>query len=182
MRVTVEDGRVVDVTPLVLDGARWAHLSFDVSADADEAAIFDRTKMALEVAQAESGGRPLAVRVTLAGATPLHNVLVARREMMLDDLRAVGFQVATDCWVEQIKIRTQALLPTARRDGDADSIDVESLLSDTALEQNFHGDIAELVKTITDKMPKELREEFAQSDAVQTLAADARALLLGRLS
>lgn len=181
MRVTVEDGRIVDVTPLVLDGARWAHASIDVSADADEAAIFDRTKVALEVAQAENGGRPLAVRVTLVGATPLHNVLVARREMMLDDLRAAGFQVATDCWVEQIKIRTQAPPPTAQRDGDADSIDVESLLSDTALEQSFQRDIAELVKIITDKMPKELREEFVQSDVVQTLATDARAFLLGRL-
>lgn len=182
MRVTVENGRVVDVTPLVLDGARWAHLSIDVSADADEAAIFDRTKAALEAAQVESGGRPLAVRVTLSGATPLHNVLIARREMMLDDLRATGFQVAADCWVEQVKIRTQAAPSTAQRASDAYSIDVESLLSDTALEQIFQGDIVELVKTITDKMPKELREEFAQSEAVQALAADARALLLGRLS
>jgi exonuclease SbcD len=182
MRVTVEDGRIIDVTPLALDGARWDHLSVDVSDDATEADMFDSMKTALQAAQAASAGRPLAARITLTGTTPLHNKLIARHEELLDDLRAAGFQAASDCWVEQIKIKTSAPGLTAHRTTVAESIDVEDLLSAAATDQKFAAELTNLVKTVADKMPKDLRDEFAQSEAVKTLAADARAMLLGRLS
>lgn len=182
VRVTVEDGRIVDVTPLVLDGARWDHLSVDVSDDATETDMFNRIKAALETAQAKSAGRPLAARITLTGTTPLHNKLIAQHEELLDDLRAAGFQAASDCWVEQIKIKTYVPPPSAHLARDAESIDVDGLLSAAAADQQFEAELSDLVKAIADKMPKDLRDEFAQSEAVRTLAADARALLLGRLS
>jgi DNA repair exonuclease SbcCD nuclease subunit len=182
VRVTVEDGRIVDVTPLVLDGARWNHLSVDVSDGATERDMFDRIKSALEAAQVESGGRPLAARITLTGTTPLHNKLIAQHDELLDELRAAGFQAASDCWVEQVKIKTSAPALTAFRATDAESIDVEDLLSAAATDQQFAAELTNLVTTVADKMPKDLRDEFIQSEAVTTLAADARAMLLGRLS
>lgn len=182
VRVTVEDGRIADVTPLILDGARWDHLSVDVSDEATESDMFDRVKTALEAAQADSAGRPLAVRITLTGTTPLHNKLIAQQEDLLDDLRAAGFQAASDCWVEQVKIKTSAPPPAAHRASDAESIDVEGLLSAATTDQEFAAALPDLVKAIADKMPKDLRGEFLQSEAIKTLAADARALLLGRLS
>ena len=181
VRVTVEDGRVSDVTPLVLDGARWDHVSIDVSQDATEADVLARTKAALEVAQVQGNGRPLAARITLTGGTPMHNRLVAQQEELLDDLRAAGFQIAPDCWVEQVKIKTFAP-PLVLRGSDADSIDVDGLLSAAAVEQEFTSGLQDLVKTIAEKIPKDLRDEFVQSEAVKALAADARSLLLGRLS
>lgn len=181
VRVTVEDGRIADVAPLILDQARWDHLSVDVSADATEAEIFDRARTALETAHSESNGRPLATRITLTGTTPLHNKLIATQEELLDDLRAAGFQVASEFWVEQVKIKTSA--PPPKFGGsDAESIDVEGLLSAATTDHEFIAALTDLVKAIADKMPKELREEFVRSDAIKTLAADARALLLGRLS
>ena len=39
MRVTVDDGRIVEVEPLHFDGARWAHETIDVSACLDEADV-----------------------------------------------------------------------------------------------------------------------------------------------
>jgi len=182
VRVTVEDGRIVDVTPLVLDGARWNHLSVDVSDGATERDMFDRIKSALEAAQVESGGRPLAARITVTGTTPLHNKLIAQHDELLDELRAAGFQAASDCWVEQVKIKTSAPALTAFRATDAESIDVEDLLSAAATDQQFAAELTNLVTTVADKMPKDLRDEFIQSEAVTTLAADARAMLLGRLS
>lgn len=182
VRVTVEDGRIVDVAPLVLDSARWDHIRVDVSGDATEADLFGRVKTALEAAQAASGGRPLAARITLSGTTPLHNRLVAQQEELLDDLRAAGFQAASDCWVEQVRIKTSSPPPAMHHASDAESTDVEGLLSTAATNQKFEAALSDLVKTITEKMPKDLREEFAQSEAVRTLSSDARALLLGRLS
>jgi DNA repair exonuclease SbcCD nuclease subunit len=181
VRVTVEDSRIVDVTSLVLDAARWEHLSLDVSDDVTEADMFDRIKTALEAAHVGSGGRPLAARITLTGTTPLHNKIIAQQDDLLDDLRAAGFQAASDCWVERIIINTSA--PSSlHRAWDTESIDVEDLLSAAAADQQFAAALPDLVKAIADKMPKDLRDEFARSEAVQTLAADARALLLGRLS
>src|SRR5579863_4971996 len=65
MRVTVEDGRVVDVEPLFLDAARWAHETVDVSACSDESDTLPLIAAALGRAQEEAGGRALAVRLTL---------------------------------------------------------------------------------------------------------------------
>src|ERR1700730_16207897 len=42
MRLTVENVRIVDVTPLVLDGARWAHLNVHVASDETEGDVFSR--------------------------------------------------------------------------------------------------------------------------------------------
>jgi len=181
VRVTVEDGRIIEVIPIALDGARWDHLSVDVADDATETAIFDHLRAALEAAQAECAGRPLAVRITLKGTTPLHNKLIAQNEELLDNLRAAGFQAASDCWVEQIKIKTSAP-PSVGYERDSENIDVESLLSVVAADGQYQAELVDLVKTIADKMPKDLRDEFAQSEDIKTLAADARALLLGRLS
>ncbi len=182
MRVTVEDGRIIDVAPLVLDGARWDHLSIDVGGDATEAEIFSRLKSALEIAQSKCADRPLAARVTLVGTTPLHNRLVAGQDALLDDLRAAGFQIAADCWVEQVKIKTVAPPPVAQSATDAESIDVEGLLAAVEMDHEFRAALPDLVMTIADKLPKDLRDDFVQSDTVKALGADARALLLGRLS
>lgn len=182
MRVTVEDGRIVDVTPLVLDGARWDHIRVDVSGDATDEDLFGRVKTALEAAQAAGEGRPLAARITLSGTTPLHNRLVAQQEELLDDLRAAGFQAASDCWVEQVRIQTSSPPPAMQYASDAENIDVEGLLSAAATDREFEAALSDLVNTIAEKMPREMREEFAQSEAVSNLSSDARALLLGRLS
>ncbi len=78
VRVTVEDGRIVEVTPLVLDAARWVHETLDVSACLGEADALSLIQEALARLHPEAGGRPLAIRFTLSGTTPAHARLVAR--------------------------------------------------------------------------------------------------------
>jgi DNA repair exonuclease SbcCD nuclease subunit len=180
MRVTVDDGRIVDVTRLHLDGARWAHLSIDVADVASEAEALARVRDALGETHLEGEGRPLAVRVTLIGATSLHNHLVARREALQDDLRACGFQFASDCWVEQLKIRTSP--PTRTVLAAADALDVEALLAQAATDPEFATILADLIETMKARLPKELQESFADSEALKQLAQDAPALLAGELS
>ena len=182
MRVTVEDGRIVEVTPLPLDGARWDHLRLDVSAAADEAAVLSMIDAALAQAHAGAASRPLAVRVTLVGTTPLHNRLVARRDDLQDELRANGFRIAEDCWVEQLKIRTAAPLRAPQALSAPDSLDIDALLREAADDPDFAVTIERLIKDIEDKLPKDLRDELRASDVVAALGDDARALLAGALS
>ena len=52
MRVTVDDGRIVEVEPLHFDGARWAHETIDVSGLPDEADVLPLVAAALARAPA----------------------------------------------------------------------------------------------------------------------------------
>ncbi len=128
MRVTVENGHIVEVAPLVPDCARWAHLTVDASNAANEADMIEKISTELAGAHAQSEGRRMAIRVTLVGATALHNQLVFRQEALQGDVRASGFRLSDDCWVEQVKVKTTLrqrsaapLLPAERLDVDTPS-------------------------------------------------------------
>jgi hypothetical protein len=181
MRVTVEDGRIVEVTPLVLDGARWAHLEIDVGGIDNEADVVARIDAALIAAHGEAETRALAARVTLRGATSLHNRLIARREALQDDIRAGGFRIAEDCWIEQLKIKTTAPARAVVTAPDADALDIDEMLRETATDPDFAATLEQLIKDIEGKLPTELREELRKSDALAALSGDARALLVGAL-
>lgn len=182
MRVTVEDGRIVEVTPLVLDGARWAHLEIDVDGIDDEADVVARIDAALMDAHGAAENRPLAARVTLRGTTPLHNRLIARRESLQDDLRAGGFRIAEDCWIEQLKIKTTAPSRVAMSSPDTETLDIDTMLREAAADPDFAMTLEQLIKDVEGKLPTELREELRKSDALAALGDDARALLAGALS
>ncbi|MET0678658.1 MAG: DNA repair exonuclease [Bradyrhizobium sp.] len=182
VRVTVDDGRIADVTPLALDGARWAHITVDISDIADEAEVLARAVAALSAAHAESEGRALAVRVTLTGTTALHNHLVARREALQDDLRASALHLAADCWIEQVKIKTAPRAQPAAALPIGENIDVDALLGEAARDPDFAAALAELAETVRAQLPRELQDEFSQSDVITSLADSARAMLAGELS
>jgi DNA repair exonuclease SbcCD nuclease subunit len=181
VRVTVDNGNIVDVTPLALDGARWAHLTIDVTNAANEAQVIAHIAAELTDVHAQSQGRPLAVRVTLTGATALHNHLVARRDVLQDDVRASGFQLA-DCWVEQVKVKTSLLDRRTQVLSASESLDVGDLLREAARDPEFTEVLAELTDAVRAKLPRELQEEFSDSDTLRSLADDARAMLAGEMS
>jgi DNA repair exonuclease SbcCD nuclease subunit len=182
MRVAVEDGRVVSVSRVPLDVARWEHVRVEASNCDDEEELLKRIEAQLSATYAESEGRPLAARVTLEGVTPLHAQLVARREAIEADARAFGFRVAEDCWVEQIKITTRGPAGAAVASGD-DAFDIEALLRDGAADPDFTQALAELINQVMDKLPRSLRNELpADASAQASLAAEARDRLLGALA
>lgn len=182
MRVTVEDGRIVEVTPLVLDGARWAHLEIDIGGVDDEADVLARIDAALIDAHRAAEDRPLTARVTLRGTTPLHNHLIARREALQDNLRASGFRIAEDCWIEQLKIKTTAPQRVAASLSDTETLDIDAMLREAAADPDFAVTLDRLIKEIEDRLPKDLRDALREADTLATLSDDARALLAGALS
>jgi exonuclease SbcD len=184
VRVTVEHGRIVEVTPLILDAARWAHETLDVSACTDEAAALDLIHDALKSLHPQAGGRPLAVRFTLSGTTPAHARLVARRETIEEEARALGFQFAEDCWVEQVKLATSAPARLVAAIEEPDALDVEALLAAAAEDPEFSGVLAELMAGVADKLPRDLRSEIPSDDPheLARLAALARDYLTGALA
>jgi exonuclease SbcD len=183
MRVTVEDGRIIAVEPLTFDGARWALESIDASSCASESDVLARIGAALDDLHARSDGRPLAVRIVLTGATPLHGALVARRDMLLDEARAIGFRVAEDCWVEQVKLATAAPARSPTVLSAAESLDIDDLLSSAAADPAFAEALAELMDSVVSKLPRELKEQWTNDpERMKQLADDARAYLSGAMS
>jgi exonuclease SbcD len=175
MRVTVDDGRIVAVEPIPLDLARWAHEEVDVTGRADEAQILALVAAALANAQDAAGDRPLAARITLTGETSAHGHLVAHRERLQDEVRALGLQISGECWVERLKIATKA--PPRALPVEVDALDIEGLVGAAAAEPEFAAALAEIVASVTEKLPRELRGILAADPAA--LAALARDLLAG---
>jgi hypothetical protein len=124
----------------------------------------------------------MAVRVTLVGATALHNQFVARREPLQDDVRASGFRLSDDCWVEQVKVKTALRRRSAAPLLPAERLDVDTLLEQAANDPGFAADLAELAEAMKARLPKDLRDGFSDADMLRALARDARAMLAGESS
>jgi DNA repair exonuclease SbcCD nuclease subunit len=180
-RVTVEDGRIVGVEPLSLDVARWAHETVDVSACANERDALPLIGEALARAQDEASGRPLAVRLTLTGTSPAHARLIAHRETIEDEARALGFQISGDCWVERVKIATDAPPRAAATVGEPDALDIEGLLAAAAADPEFAAAVAQIMTSVAEKLPRDLRNAISVEDprAVAARAIMARDFLRG---
>ena len=174
MRVTVEDGRIVAVEPIALDAARWAHERVDAT-DLAEEAIHARIGEALAAASDAAQGRPLAVRLTLTGATPAHAGLVARLDDLLFRARELAAHVASDCWVEKVRLETRS--PPASASA-ADDHEIAALVAVSAEDPEFAAAVAQLAQSVAEKLPRELRDDFLELDPA-VRAALARDLLAG---
>jgi hypothetical protein len=66
---------------------------------------------------------------------------------------------------------------------EPDVLDLDALLAATAAEAGFEADALELLTSITEKLPRELRSELHVDDpaALRALGEQARDLLLGSL-
>jgi len=180
MRVSVEERRIVDVSPLTLDAARWAQAQVDVAPCRDEAEVVTRIEAAMRAELDRCEGRPVALRVTLQGATSLHRHFISQREKLEEDLRAIGFRHAEDFWIERLKIETRPPKASAVALDEADALDVEALITGAAANPDFSLALAELLASAEEKSPRELRGALRSEMAA--LADEARDLLLGLLS
>src|SRR6185437_4632636 len=139
-----------------------------------------RIGAAIEAAVAAAEGRPLALRLTLTGATPAHARLVARIAEVGQAWRAeaqeLAYRAAEDCWIEKIRLETTAP-PTAAPD-DLDALDVAGLLAASAQEPEFLAEIEGLKASLADKAPPGLLDELLRPSSAEW-AARARDLLLG---
>lgn len=106
--VRVEHGRVVDVAHRDLDVVRWARVEVDVSTlDHPEDALA-RVRDALSAAVAEAEGRLVTARLTLRGATPIHDALVRDSERWLHECRSLARDLGeTGVWLERVVFATR---------------------------------------------------------------------------
>jgi DNA repair exonuclease SbcCD nuclease subunit len=103
---SVEDGRVTGIEAHALDVLRWAVCGVDLSGIETPGAVHEAVRRALDEERGRAGDRPLALRLTLAGACPVHHRLMERTEQWTDELRAVAAGFG-DVWLEKVLFRTR---------------------------------------------------------------------------
>ena len=106
--VEVSGGMVVSCVHRDLDEVRWASVSVDVSDAAGRAAIVASVRPILDELGGDVGHRPVALRLTLRGATVLHGELLIDRAALREDVEALLATLPIDIWLEKLDIRTEA--------------------------------------------------------------------------
>ena len=107
--VDVVDDAVGAVCHIALDAVRWARLDVDLTGFLEDDQAHARVRAALQTLKAESADdRPLMVRVTYVGETPLHRTLNERRAELRDVTRALGLAVSDRIWIEKVELKTTA--------------------------------------------------------------------------
>ena len=105
--VEVDDRQVTAVRHVDVDVVRWAACAVDLAAAVTAADAVDAVRDALAREVAAAGGRLLAARIELIGATAAHEELWADSVRWESEIRAAATDVAPDAiWVERVLFRT----------------------------------------------------------------------------
>lgn len=118
--VDVADGQVKDVRRLIVDRARFCEIALDAAAHDDMTSLL----RALEARAGDevllAGGRPLALRVRIIGASPLHAEFAADPARWRDEIEAAAQRAQEDIAIERLVLETEAPVAAKRLDQEFD--------------------------------------------------------------
>lgn len=184
--VTVDDNLSVAVEFRAVDVFRWEVLSLDASGRDDEQALRDALRNGLIELRDRHEGLPLAVRVELAGTTPLHGRLHTERSHWHNQLRADAAGVAESIWLEQIKLRTEPppqLIEELPEEGPIGEL--RACLAELRDDERALAELAEELASLHRQLPAELAAEeqlgWDSPAVIRNLLDDVEPLLLSRL-
>jgi DNA repair exonuclease SbcCD nuclease subunit len=121
--VCVEDGEVVSVDHHVLDVVRWERVEVDLSEARTAQESVDHAAHALGSAMSAAGGRLLAARLVLCGASAAHAELVSHPDRWQHEFRIAANGLGQPgVWLEKIVIETRPLRDLASELDRADAL------------------------------------------------------------
>lgn len=106
MLVKVEDGRIARVEHRALDVVRWHAASFDAGPHDDQTQMLMALRDDLATVAAAADGRPVALRLTISGATPLHARLTLSQAAFREDVETLLATLPGDHWLEKLILAT----------------------------------------------------------------------------
>lgn len=179
--INVSDSVVTVVQRLVLDKARWASVSLDIGVAADEVTMLRQIEDAIRLISADAADRPIAVRVQLRGATPLHHRLSTDLARLTDEVQAAAHRCHENIWIERFVLATEE--PRAPRGTDLTAaLDPSALLDGLVSQAELRAKASDLRATIVGKLPGGVGADGDfRSEELDALLGEARALVLGRL-
>jgi hypothetical protein len=133
---------------------------------------------------AASEGRLSAVRVRISGASAAHELLGARSERLIEEVRALTLDLPGEAWLEKVEVATRPLADRAllreREDAIGDMLrGLGALAHDDAALLELAAELVELKR----KLPPELREgpdaiDLDSPEALRRLLAEVEDTLL----
>lgn len=183
--VTVTEGRVTAVEALTLDAARFDHARIDLGGLAEKAALMATAREAIGQAHHRAGGRPLALRLSLSGATLLHAELCAQADQVNEDMQALAWEVGPDILIEKVRLETSR--PEGPPADHAALGDFAAVLAAAAADPAFRAEIAKTLGDLRMKAPADAAALVGWTEAdVDAIAASAIAaaeeVILARLA
>ncbi len=168
--VTADGPEICTVERLLIDVLRWHALQVDVSgADtlADAVRLVGRELETL--ADNHSPQLPVAVRVTLTGASPAHGELFGLEHQLRAEVLACSATVGTErLWIEKVVIDTCAANAPAALAARSDALaDLQALLSKAATDEPFLTDLQAHLQLLLAKLPIELLKAVPLLDAIR---------------
>ncbi len=177
--VDVEDGRVAGVRRLIVDRARFADVSVDVSAAEREDAVWRAIRDELAPVAGAAGNRLIAARVRLSGETILHRDILARRAQYVTDARGSLQHLHPDLWLEKLVIETREPRVSVAPGAGLASLDLAAMLGACEADDDIRAGVEEILATLRAKLPDAAREELLTAN-IGDFVAEARALVLSR--
>jgi DNA repair protein SbcD/Mre11 len=129
--VEVRDRAIGDIRFVPFDVARWARARVDCTGLDTIEAVHGAIRSELSLAHGLADGRPLIVRVQLAGASPLAGQLLDQAGELRDEVRALAAAIGPDLWLEKLSIGVEPPAHPPRPDEGAPD-DLLDLLAEAA--------------------------------------------------
>jgi DNA repair protein SbcD/Mre11 len=157
--ITLESGRITDLTFARLDVVRWDTLSVDVSGLGNVDDVMDRVSDELGRATREAR-RLLALRVRLTGASDAHSALLESASTTRAKLQAVAAHHG-DAWVERLEVATHAPVDVAALIQRGDALgQLARSLGELRSDAGARAELLRCLDDLREKLPAELRSEI----------------------
>lgn len=155
--VEVADGITTAVEHRPLDVMRWERVRIDASALAEEADFLGAAREAIGAALETVGERLLALRLEIVGTSPIHALLVAEREHLDGELRALASEFGAErVWLERIVYGTEAASSATVRDEAIGG--VLGVLDRAMADEAVLVGLAQDLKPLAAKLPSAVKE------------------------
>ncbi|MEJ1935058.1 hypothetical protein WDZ92_33080, partial [Nostoc sp. NIES-2111] len=177
--VDVADGRVEGLRLVHVEKARWLHETVDLSGAGDEREALHRIREALGAPLAAAAGRPVVLRVTLAGRTAAHHRLKADAAQLRAEVQALADQCREDVWLETVKVAT-APVEASPAPGASELPDAATLFGNADADPAMKALAGELLAQVMAKIPPSADGREALEAEIDAILADARSLALAR--
>ena len=183
--VRVEEGRIAAVEHRALDVLRWSLCRVDLTECATVDQAIDAVRQGMEAQQAGGEGRPLAIRLQLAGETAIHAVLHRDSAAMTEEFRALAAGIG-EMWLEKVVFATRRPVALAESLGEETPMaDLVRAIERLDFQPTALMELVPEIGVLQSKLPPELLHEGALVAASPTetgsLCEEVKELLIARL-
>ena len=169
LMVSAEGADIGSVERLHVDVLRWHALEVDVAAAANLAEAVRLAGRALEQLVEQSGTLPLAVRVTLTGASKAHGELFGLETQVRAEVLAHAAAIGSErLWIEKLRLDTTPHGLAADVGARLDAVaDLQTLLQKAEFDPVFMESLQEDLMQLIGKLPLEVIDALASVQSVR---------------